>query len=125
MGSRPMSKDLRRAGRMLRTVLERPPFLRGVSSRSRRPDCEKPMHADAPPRPLISRPAGPIAGRARVPGDKSISHRALMLGGVALGTSEIHGLLEGEDVLRTAAAMRLLGAEIELHRTPPGPRTVA
>jgi 3-phosphoshikimate 1-carboxyvinyltransferase len=71
------------------------------------------MHADAPPRPLISRPAGPIAGRARVPGDKSISHRALMLGGVALGTSEIHGLLEGEDVLRTAAAMRLLGAEVE------------
>ena len=71
------------------------------------------MHADAPPRPLISRPAGPIAGRARVPGDKSISHRALMLGGVALGASEIHGLLEGEDVLRTAAAMRLLGAEVE------------
>jgi 3-phosphoshikimate 1-carboxyvinyltransferase len=71
------------------------------------------MHADAPPRPLISRPAGPISGRARVPGDKSISHRALMLGGVALGTSEIHGLLEGEDVLRTAAAMRLLGAEVE------------
>jgi 3-phosphoshikimate 1-carboxyvinyltransferase len=71
------------------------------------------MHAAAPPRPLISRPAGPISGRARVPGDKSISHRALMLGGVALGTSEIHGLLEGEDVLRTAAAMRLLGAEVE------------
>ena len=71
------------------------------------------MHAAAP-RPLISRPGGALAGNGiRVPGDKSISHRALMLGGIALGQSEIHGLLEGEDVLRTAAAMRLLGAEIE------------
>jgi 3-phosphoshikimate 1-carboxyvinyltransferase len=71
------------------------------------------MHVAAP-RPLISRPAGALAaGRVRVPGDKSISHRALMLGGIATGESEIHGLLEGEDVLRTAAAMRLLGAEVE------------
>jgi 3-phosphoshikimate 1-carboxyvinyltransferase len=71
------------------------------------------MHAPAP-RPLISRPAGALTGGAvRVPGDKSISHRALMLGGIAPGESRIHGLLEGEDVLRTAAAMRLLGAEIE------------
>ena len=71
------------------------------------------MHVAAP-RPLISRPAGALAGGpVRVPGDKSISHRALMLGGIATGESEIHGLLEGEDVLRTAAAMRLLGAEVE------------
>ena len=60
---------------------------------------------------MTSHPAGPLRGRARVPGDKSISHRALMLGGIALGETVIHGLLEGEDVLRTAAAMRLLGAE--------------
>ena len=67
-----------------------------------------------PPRPLTSRPAGALTGGpVRVPGDKSISHRALMLGGIAVGQSEIHGLLEGEDVLRTAAAMRLLGAGIE------------
>jgi 3-phosphoshikimate 1-carboxyvinyltransferase len=71
------------------------------------------MHVAAP-RPLISRPVGALAGGpVRVPGDKSISHRALMLGGIATGESEIHGLLEGEDVLRTAAAMRLLGAEVE------------
>src|SRR5206468_6214931 len=66
-----------------------------------------------------SRPSGPISGDAvRIPGDKSISHRALMLGGIALGESEIHGLLEGEDVLRTAAAMQLLGAEVA--RGPDG-----
>jgi 3-phosphoshikimate 1-carboxyvinyltransferase len=71
------------------------------------------MHLAVKPRPLISRPSGPLSGdRVRVPGDKSISHRALMLGGIAMGESEIHGLLEGEDVLRTAAAMRLLGAEV-------------
>jgi 3-phosphoshikimate 1-carboxyvinyltransferase len=48
-----------------------------------------------------------------VPGDKSISHRALMFGALAIGTTEIEGLLEGEDVLRTAAAMRALGATVE------------
>ncbi len=64
-------------------------------------------------RPLTSRPAGPLGGRIAVPGDKSISHRALMLGALAVGRSEIRGLLEGEDVLRTAAAMRTLGAGIE------------
>src|SRR5690606_3947894 len=49
-------------------------------------------------------------GQVRVPGDKSISHRALMLGALAVGETTIEGLLEGEDVLRTAAAMRALGA---------------
>jgi 3-phosphoshikimate 1-carboxyvinyltransferase len=64
-------------------------------------------------RPLVSsRPAGPLTGRIAVPGDKSISHRALMFGALAVGETRITGLLEGEDVLRTAAAMRALGAEI-------------
>jgi len=62
------------------------------------------------PRPLISRLASPLSGAARVPGDKSISHRALMFGGIAKGETAIRGLLEGEDVLRTAAAMRQMGA---------------
>ncbi len=72
----------------------------------------------AAPRPLTSRNiasghgARPgLRGRIKVPGDKSISHRSLMLGALALGETEIHGLLEGEDVLRTAEAMRLLGGE--------------
>jgi 3-phosphoshikimate 1-carboxyvinyltransferase len=63
--------------------------------------------------PLISRAAGALNGRVRVPGDKSISHRALILSGVATGRSHIKGLLEGEDVLRTAAAMRAMGAAID------------
>ena len=64
-------------------------------------------------RPLVSRrPAAPLSGTIRVPGDKSISHRALMFGALAVGETHISGLLEGEDVLRTAAAMRALGAEV-------------
>jgi len=58
------------------------------------------------------RPLGPLQGEIKVPGDKSISHRALMFGALAVGETRITGLLEGEDVLRTAAAMRALGAEI-------------
>ena len=54
----------------------------------------------------------PLRGRVRVPGDKSISHRALMLSALAVGTSRITGLLEGEDVLATAAALRAMGATI-------------
>ncbi|MBX6323824.1 MAG: 3-phosphoshikimate 1-carboxyvinyltransferase, partial [Rhodospirillaceae bacterium] len=64
-------------------------------------------------RPLNSGTSEPLHGVARVPGDKSISHRALMLGALAVGETVIHGLLEGEDVLRTAAAMRALGAVVE------------
>ena len=56
---------------------------------------------------------GPLTGRVTVPGDKSISHRALMLSALAVGESRIDGLLEGEDVLATAAAMRAMGAVIE------------
>ncbi|MBO6768925.1 MAG: 3-phosphoshikimate 1-carboxyvinyltransferase [Erythrobacter sp.] len=58
-------------------------------------------------------PAGPLTGRIRVPGDKSISHRSLMFGALAVGRSRISGLLEGEDVLATAAALRTMGARIE------------
>ncbi|MEY3732618.1 MAG: 3-phosphoshikimate 1-carboxyvinyltransferase, partial [Pseudomonadota bacterium] len=63
--------------------------------------------SSAEPRPFrSSKPAAPLTGQAGVAGDKSISHRALMFGALAIGTTEITGLLEGEDVLRTAAAMR-------------------
>jgi 3-phosphoshikimate 1-carboxyvinyltransferase len=62
---------------------------------------------------MTSSPAArPLSGQATVPGDKSISHRALMFGALALGETRITGLLTGEDVLRTASAMRALGAEI-------------
>ena len=64
-------------------------------------------------KPLRSVATGAIQGSIRVPGDKSISHRSLMLGAIAVGETVIHGLLEGEDVLHTAAAMRLLGAQAE------------
>lgn len=57
--------------------------------------------------------SGPLRGTIRVPGDKSISHRSLMLGALAVGKTTIHGLLEGEDVLATAAAMRAMGATID------------
>jgi 3-phosphoshikimate 1-carboxyvinyltransferase len=57
--------------------------------------------------------AGPLSGRITVPGDKSISHRAVMLSALAVGRSIIDGLLEGEDVLATAAAMRAMGATVE------------
>jgi 3-phosphoshikimate 1-carboxyvinyltransferase len=63
--------------------------------------------------PLTARRGAALTGRVRVPGDKSISHRALILGALAVGTTRITGLLEGEDVLNTAAAMRALGARIE------------
>jgi 3-phosphoshikimate 1-carboxyvinyltransferase len=61
---------------------------------------------------------GPLKGRVRVPGDKSISHRALILGALAVGTTRISGLLEGEDVLNTAKAVQTLGARVE--RTATG-----
>lgn len=57
-------------------------------------------------------PAGPLRGEIRVPGDKSISHRSIMLGALAMGETTVTGLLEGEDVLATAAAMRAMGATV-------------
>ena len=69
------------------------------------------MHAE--PTPLTASRSGPLKGRVRVPGDKSISHRALILGALAVGETRIGGLLEGEDVLNTAKAVQALGAEVE------------
>jgi len=62
---------------------------------------------------LTSRPGGPLGGRISVPGDKSISHRAIMLGSIAEGETTVENLLEGEDVRRTVAAFRALGVEVE------------
>ncbi|GAA0277074.1 3-phosphoshikimate 1-carboxyvinyltransferase [Alteraurantiacibacter aestuarii] len=67
---------------------------------------------DTSPQPRRFIPAGPLTGSIRVPGDKSISHRSLMLGALAVGETRVTGLLEGEDVLATAAAMRAMGATI-------------
>jgi 3-phosphoshikimate 1-carboxyvinyltransferase len=63
--------------------------------------------------PLEARAGGPLIGKVRVPGDKSISHRALILGALAVGETRISGLLEGEDVLNTARSMRSLGAKVD------------
>jgi 3-phosphoshikimate 1-carboxyvinyltransferase len=63
-------------------------------------------------------PAGPLRGSVRVPGDKSISHRALMLAAMAHGRSRIEGLSEGSDVAATASALRAMGVRIE--RSPTG-----
>jgi 3-phosphoshikimate 1-carboxyvinyltransferase len=62
---------------------------------------------------MTARRGAPLSGRARVPGDKSISHRALILGALTVGSTRISGLLEGEDVLNTAKAMQALGARVE------------
>ncbi|HKT54222.1 MAG TPA: 3-phosphoshikimate 1-carboxyvinyltransferase, partial [Caulobacteraceae bacterium] len=62
---------------------------------------------------LTAKPGSPLNGRASAPGDKSISHRALILGALARGETLISGLLEGDDVLATAAAMRAFGASVE------------
>ena len=78
------------------------------------------MHAaeTSAPRPRRFSAAGPLTGRIRVPGDKSISHRSIMLGALAVGRTRVTGLLEGEDVMSTAAAMRAMGATID--RLPSG-----
>jgi 3-phosphoshikimate 1-carboxyvinyltransferase len=67
-------------------------------------------HGSGPPKPLTSQRSGPLTGQISVPGDKSISHRALMLGAIAAGTTRIRGLLEAEDVINTAKAVTALGA---------------
>src|ERR1700734_1974049 len=72
---------------------------------------------------LLARAGGALGGHCSVPGDKSISHRALILGALAIGRTAIRGLLEGDDVLRTAAALRLLGAGVT--RSVDGAWTVA
>ncbi|MGH6888169.1 MAG: 3-phosphoshikimate 1-carboxyvinyltransferase [Rhizomicrobium sp.] len=70
------------------------------------------MQAPEIPRPLEARRSGPLKGRAEVPGDKSVSHRALIMGALAVGETHILGLLEAEDVIGTATAMRSFGAEV-------------
>jgi len=74
------------------------------------------------PTPLTATASGPLAGRVKLPGDKSISHRAIMLGALTVGETEIEGLLEGEDILATIDAMRSLGARIS--RSDDGARRV-
>lgn len=69
--------------------------------------------SSAEPQPMEFAPAGPLAGVVQVPGDKSISHRALIISAMARGRSRIEGLLTGEDVLSTAAALRAMGVRIE------------
>lgn len=73
------------------------------------------MSSHGDPIPMTSRPCGPLKGAAGVPGDKSISHRALILGALSVGETRITGLLEGDDVLDTARAMRAFGAEVTDH----------
>ncbi len=73
------------------------------------------MSSHGDPRPLTSHRSGPLTGIAEVPGDKSISHRSLILGALAVGETKISGLLEGQDVLDTAKAMRSFGAEVTDH----------
>lgn len=93
------------------------------------------MNAQSPAKPLSALKTGPLLGRVRVPGDKSISHRALIFGALATGTTRIKGLLEAEDVINTARAVAALGASAEKQgdlwvvkgrgvsglRTPDGP----
>jgi len=73
------------------------------------------MSSHAVARPMIAYKSGPLTGEAHVPGDKSISHRSLILGALSVGTTTIKGLLEGDDVLDTAKAMRAFGAIVTQH----------
>ncbi|MCL4111657.1 UNVERIFIED_CONTAM: hypothetical protein GTU68_023613 [Idotea baltica] len=73
------------------------------------------MSSHGDPIPMTSRPSGPLKGVADVPGDKSISHRSLILGALSVGETRITGLLEGQDVLDTAKAMRAFGADVIEH----------
>ena len=73
------------------------------------------MSGHGTPIKMTARKSGPLTGEAEVPGDKSISHRALIFGALSVGETKITGLLEGEDVLDTARAMRAFGAEVTQH----------
>jgi 3-phosphoshikimate 1-carboxyvinyltransferase len=90
------------------------------SGKPENPASGAPCHSGTPlskaaamQNPKSFSPAGPLKGVVRVPGDKSISHRSLMLSALAIGESVIEGLLEGEDVHATAAAMRAMGADVQ------------
>lgn len=73
------------------------------------------MSGQANPIPMTSRRGAALSGQAHVPGDKSISHRSLILGALSVGETRVTGLLEGEDVLDSARAMRAFGAEVTRH----------
>ncbi|RVT85760.1 3-phosphoshikimate 1-carboxyvinyltransferase [Rhodobacteraceae bacterium CCMM004] len=73
------------------------------------------MSGHGEPTPMTAHAAGPLTGVAEVPGDKSVSHRALIFGAMAVGETRIEGLLEGQDVLDTGRAMAALGAEVVRH----------
>ena len=81
------------------------------------------MAGDKTEAPLTARASGPLSGTIRPPGDKSISHRAIMLGALAVGETTVDGLLEGDDILATIAAMRAFGATVG--RTGPGAWKIA
>jgi 3-phosphoshikimate 1-carboxyvinyltransferase len=81
------------------------------------------MSGHGDPIPMTARASGPLTGPVEVPGDKSISHRALILGALAVGETQVSGLLEGQDVLDTARAMAAFGARVA--RTAPGEWQVA
>ncbi|MFD1881438.1 3-phosphoshikimate 1-carboxyvinyltransferase [Paracoccus pacificus] len=70
------------------------------------------MSSHAEPQPMTARKSGPLTGVAEIPGDKSVSHRALILGALSVGRTRITGLLEGQDVLDTAKAMQAFGASV-------------
>ncbi|GJE53985.1 3-phosphoshikimate 1-carboxyvinyltransferase [Methylobacterium thuringiense] len=72
-----------------------------------------PVSHASEPQPVTASPGAPLRGTLRPPGDKSISHRAMILGLLSIGETRVEGLLEGDDVLRTAAACRALGASME------------
>ncbi|KAB7613358.1 3-phosphoshikimate 1-carboxyvinyltransferase [Amylibacter sp. SFDW26] len=71
------------------------------------------MSGHGTPIPMQSRAGGPLSGTAEIPGDKSVSHRSLILGALSVGQTNIRGLLEGEDILDTAKAMASFGADVE------------
>ncbi len=71
------------------------------------------MSGHGTPIPMTSRKTGPLKGTAEIPGDKSVSHRSLILGALAVGETKISGLLEGDDILDTAKAMAALGADVK------------
>ncbi|SNS22791.1 3-phosphoshikimate 1-carboxyvinyltransferase [Tropicimonas sediminicola] len=73
------------------------------------------MSSHGPAQKMTARAGGPLKGIAHVPGDKSISHRSLILGALAVGETRVSGLLEGQDVLDTAKAMAAFGAEVTRH----------
>lgn len=102
------------AGDVVRIVGSGKPFIKSVRSGAPRalPDARGAVKDRRLMTSHTFAARGPLRGTIRVPGDKSISHRALMFAGLAVGQSRITGLLEGEDVLATAAAMRQFGADI-------------